>query len=253
MAETDDHGDEHHEAHSHGENGHGFHPHAPGWAINSVLVILAVCSFLAIGLYFMNPKDHGWVGSMVHDSSAHYESPYANHGDGDHTALPVAPEAELVAVASAPSGEAASAGEHEQAGTLLGGDPHVLMYYVSSVVGLIGIAVAYVLHLMGRREAETALADRLLPHLGPIPRWAQNKWYVDELYDIIIRIPLKVVAGLFYVIDALLVDGLVNLCGKLPRLLAGVIRPSQNGVLQNYATSMAAGIAVLVFILWIVL
>jgi NADH-quinone oxidoreductase subunit L len=260
-----DHGDEHvpaeaeAAAHHHDDHQGGFHPHAPGWAINSVLVILAVCSFAAIGLKFMNPEEKGWVGSMVHDSTAYYASPYTHHGDhdkGERAFLPVAPGAEIINVASEPTDGAPggdNAGGHAEAGTLFGGDPHVLMYYVSAVVGLIGIAIAYVLHLMGRREAETALADKALPFLGPIPRWAQNKWYVDELYDIIIRLPLKVLAGVFYVFDALVIDGLVNLAGKLPRMAADAIRPSQNGILQNYATSMAAGIAALALILWLVL
>ncbi|MEQ9616783.1 MAG: NADH-quinone oxidoreductase subunit L [Phycisphaerales bacterium] len=254
--DDEDHG---HDDHTHSDNhghsdGHsgGFHPHAPGWAINSVLVILAICSFLAIGLYFSDKENHGWVGNMVHDSSAHYVSPYAHHEGDDHAIAPITSGAEIVSTATDPHA-ADHSGDHAGGGTLFGQDPHFIMYWVSAFVGLFGILVAYVLHLHGRTKAETAMADKLLPYLGPIPKWAQNKWYVDEFYDFAVRLPLKGLATLFYFIDALLVDGFVNLCGKLPRLAANALRPSQSGVLQNYATGMAAGLAVLAIILWIVI
>ncbi len=252
-------GDDHHgddDDHGHDDRGDGasggFHPHAPGWAIKSVLIILALCSFLAIGLQFTNKADHGWVGSMVHDSSAHFESPYAHYEEDSHAALPIVSGAEVLHVA-ADAHAAESGGNHAQAGTLFGGDPHKVMYYVSAVVGLLGIGIAYFLHLYGRTSAATANADKLLAFMGPIPKWAQNKWYVDEFYDMLIRLPLLALAQLFYYFDVYVVDGLVNLVGKLPRMVANAIRPSQSGILQNYATGMAAGLAVIAILLWIII
>ena len=250
--DDDDHGDGD-DAHAHDHADGGFHPHAPGWAINTVLVVLALCSFLAIGLYFSDKENHGWVGSMVHNSSAHFESPYAHHEEEAHALLPLVQDADVVPVATGSHAGGSEAGNHAQAGTLLGGDPHKLMYYVSAIVGLFGIGIAYLLHLHGRTTAETAMADKLLPFMGPIPKWAQNKWYVDEFYDLLIRLPLKAIAYVFWLIDSVLVDGLVNLVGKLPRLTAKALRPSQGGILQNYATGMAAGLGVIAIILWIII
>ncbi len=127
------------------------------------------------------------------------------------------------------------------------------MFYVSGVVGAIGIIVAFVLHLMGRTTAATSKADALLPAWGPIAKWAQNKWYVDELYNAIIRMPLLVLAHTFHLIDKLIVDGLVNLVGWLPRSVGAAIRPSQSGQLHGYAVGMAGGIAVLILIVLMVL
>jgi hypothetical protein len=62
------------------------------------------------------------------------------------------------------------------------------MYYVSGVVGIVGIAIAWWLHLAGRTTAATSA--RPTPCSRPwarSPRWAQNKWYVDELYNAIVR------------------------------------------------------------------
>ena len=55
-----------------------------------------------------------------------------------------------------------------------------------------------------------------------------------------------------HLIDKLLVDGLVNLFGWLPRGLGGVLRPSQSGLLHNYAVGMAGGIALLLLIVLLV-
>lgn len=222
-AHTADNAEKHESGHDHA---HDFHPHPPGWAINSVLVILAICSFLAIPTYFIMKEHHGWVGSLVHSSSAAVESPGGHHADG---------------------------AAHSATGTFLGMDPHKAMYYVSGIVGFIGIGVAFFLHLAGRTSAATSRADGLLPAMGPVARWAQGKWYVDEFYEWLIRRPLWVLANLFHLIDAWIVDGLVNLCGMLPRLFARAIRPTQSGALQGYAVGMAGGLAVILIVVLIVM
>jgi NADH-quinone oxidoreductase subunit L len=200
------------------EDPHGhFHPHPPGWAINLVLALLALGSILAALTFFVGDAEGGWVGSMVSSSTAAIHSEHGAHAE------------------------------------LFGRNPHEVMYYASSIVGLIGIGVAFWLHYAGRRTAATARADALLPALGPIARWAQNKWYVDEFYDFLIRKPLWVLSNIFHLIDRLLVDGLVNLVGALPRWFGTALRPSQSGELHGYAVGMAGGIGVILVIAWMVL
>ncbi len=249
--DDDDHGHDHDDAHSNGHGGShdGFHPHPPRMAINGVLLILALCSFLAIPTYFVG-KHHGWVGGLIHESSAYVPSeatPWLHHADDDHT------------------GDHAGDAHHEGdlvAGTILGQDPHKAMYFISAVVGLIGILVAARLHgpagawglgLGSRTEAATSRADALLPRMGPVARWAQNKWYVDEFYNALFVRPLYVLANIFHAIDKLLVDGLVNLFGLLPRWLAQSLRPSQSGVLHGYAVGMAGGLVVVLVIVLVLL
>ncbi len=208
-----------HDDHSHHEHGHGahFHPHAPGWAINAVLSILAVSSIAAAGLYFVG--DHGgWAAGMIHHSSA--ALPEA-HGEEAH-------------------------------GTFLGMNPHAVMYYVSGLVGFVGIGAALFLHYIGRTTAAHSRADALAIRLGPIAVAAQHKWYVDEIYDFLIRRPLWVISHIFHLIDKLLVDGLVDLTGWVPRLLGKTIRPAQSGVLHGYAIGMAGGLTVILLIVLLV-
>ncbi|MEX2219550.1 MAG: NADH-quinone oxidoreductase subunit L [Phycisphaerales bacterium] len=194
---------------------HGFHPHPPGWAINTVLVILALGTFAAIPLVLFPADTHGWVGGMVESSTAAVET-HAHDAHGFWS------------------------------------DPHQWMLAVSTVIGLIGIALAWWLHYAGRTSAARSRADALVPALGPIAGWARNKWYVDELYDLLFVKPLWALSHLFYYFDALVVDGLVGLAGWLPRATGRILRPAQSGQLHGYAVGMAGGIGLLIVIVLLV-
>jgi NADH-quinone oxidoreductase subunit L len=122
------------------------------------------------------------------------------------------------------------------------------MYVASAIVGVIGIAAAWWLHLAGRTSAAVSRADRLVPALGPVPRWAQNKWYVDELYNFLFYVPLRVLSHILHIFDKLLVDGLVNAFGAAPRGAGYAIRPTQNGLLHAYALRMVGGIGLLLLV-----
>lgn len=132
------------------------------------------------------------------------------------------------------------------------GDPHKVMYFVSAIFGIVGIAAAAWFHLIGRTTAAHCRMDAIAAKLGPIPKWAENKWYVDELYDFLFRTPLYVAAHIFHLIDRLLVDGLVNLAGYLPRALGNAVRPSQSGQLNAYAVGMAGGLALILVIVMLI-
>ncbi len=228
-----DRGQEHHDSHGH------FHPHAPGWAINTVLAILAVASLAATGLFFVGGHD-GVIGDLINTSSAAVA--HSSRVVPDYY-VPIPPHDNLGHIGPV---------EHAAHATVFPQDPHKIMYWISGIVGTFGIAVAFLLHYVGRTTAATSKADELLPALGPIATAAQNKWYVDEFYDFLIRRPLLVMAHIFHTIDQLLVDGLVNLAGYLPKGIGRVLRPSQSGELHGYAIGMAGGLAVLlIIILWV--
>ena len=205
-----------------------FDPHPPGWAMKTAIAVCAAMSVIVAGVYFFktSASEHGgWVGGLMHHSSANFHSPHEGFN-------------------------------------FLGITNHSAMYVISAVVGLVGILIAAYLHgpkgawglfIGNRTKALVSRADALIPYLGPVVKWARNKWYVDEIYDALIRTPLWVLSNLFHVIDKLLVDGLVNLCGLLPRKLAEAVRPSQSGMLQGYAVGMAGGLAVILLIVLIVM
>ncbi len=256
-------GDEHH-----GDADHEFHPHAPGLAINSVLAVLAICSILAAGTYFINTENHGWVGGMVHNSTGAELSA----GEGDHAVHAAAFRDDLHDLAHGPD-EAAGvtadpAGEggdhavetHVAHGSFLGRDPHAVMYYVSSIVGLLGILTAAYLHgpkgigglmIGSRTTAERSRADDIAPKLGPVQRWAQGKWFVDEFYNAFVVVPMWALGHIFHLFDQLVIDGIVNLFGKLPSMGGKRIQPTQSGLLHGYALSMASGLALVLLLVWL--
>ena len=230
------HGDEHEVTHGHG----GFHPHAPRFAINTVLIILAVGSLLAAVPYFLtNQADAnltgGWVADMVHDSTAKEGLP--GYMATDH---------------------AAGAGTDGHGGdvshghpTLLGMDPHTAMYVISGTVGLIGILIAVWLHLWRRQQADTLRAWLLGRNwIAWLPRGMEHKWYVDEIYHALIRAPLWILGNICYafdrfIIDALLVDG----TARVPRGIARWLQPLQSGAVQSHAVVMVGGVGIIVLLL----
>ncbi len=242
---------------------HDFHPHAPGWAINFVLVVLALASLAAAGAYFIKSEDHGWTGSMLKNSSAAYLAP-GKHHDASHATPHADPLTENTAISgTAADGHAPatradttaanlpSPSAHAELGTFLGFDPHKAMYFVSGALALLGIFIAYLLHYRGRTVAATspgAEAVMKWPVIRMLGPGARRKWYVDEIYNFTIRVPLLVAAHIFHIIDKLLVDGVVNLAGSLPFATGHGVRPSQSGIVNSYAVAMGIGIGLVVLI-----
>ncbi|RYE16193.1 MAG: NADH-quinone oxidoreductase subunit L, partial [Sphingobacteriales bacterium] len=75
-----------------------------------------------------------------------------------------------------------------------------------------------------------------------------NKFYVDELYDAIIRKPLDALSALFYKIDKRGIDGIVNGLGRISIETSKGLRLLQTGNVGFYIFMMVAGIiAVLVY------
>ncbi len=240
--------------------------------MNTAMVLLAIGTIVIASLYFVNKKeDHGWAGTMVKYSSAAYPSPGLGHkGDGEKQAEPVgllpdqAQPGSVTLVSFGAEGAVSLADEDAAAkasGTLFGYDPFKIMYYVSAVLGLFGIIAAAWFHgpkglaglgIGNRVEPAKVRMDAIAARFGPIPRWAENKWYVDEFYHAIVVKPLLVASHVFHAIDKLVIDGIVDLLGSLPRFLGSLLRPSQSGVLHSYATGMVAGSAVLVALIVLV-
>jgi NADH-quinone oxidoreductase subunit L len=157
------------------------------------------------------------------------------------------------AAAGVPGAIVDSHGSHETAhGDILGLDPHKAMYYISAIVGFIGIAIAFYFHL-ARRTSADKLRSTLLSNSATrwLPTAMENKWYVDEIYIAVIRSPLWILGKVFSLIDRYLIDGvLVNGTAALPRFVARSFSPLHNGAIQSYAISMIGGailIALLMF------
>jgi NADH-quinone oxidoreductase subunit L len=108
----------------------------------------------------------------------------------------------------------------------------------SSAFALGGILVAWWMYV-----ARPTLPGKLA-HAMPGPyELSRNRFYLDELYDVFIVKPLSGFAHFCRVFDAYVVDGLVDLCGRVPGFVGAILRPLQNGLVQFYALLMILGMA----------
>lgn len=85
----------------------------------------------------------------------------------------------------------------------------------------------------------------LIGHFISPYKLSLGKFFIDELYNLAIVLPLRGIAAACYVVDRWVVDGLVNLIGRVPPLFGGLMRSLQMGLVQFYALAMVLGIVVL--------
>ncbi|MCH2133412.1 MAG: NADH-quinone oxidoreductase subunit L [Phycisphaerales bacterium] len=234
-------GDEHHGDDDHGHSDGHFHPHAPRFAMNFVMAVIAIGAMVATVPYFLDTKADealagGWVADMVHDSTARGGLPGLDgHGQ--------------------PISESGAHDHHDHDDhahpTILGMDPHFAMYIISGVVGGLGLLLAAWLHLFRRQDADrlrAALMGRWW--IAWLPRAMERKWYVDEIYIGLVRAPLWVASHLMYAFDRFLIDGvLVDGVARIPRLVARWFQPLHNGIIQSYAVTMAGGLALIALLM----
>lgn len=220
-------GDEHHgddDDHDHGhDDDHGHDkPHAPRWAINTTLILITAGAILSVFLFHIGGHEgQSWAEMMISESSA----------------------AEGVA------GHAEHGGAHGEAGGFWA-DPHKWMPWIASFTTLLGMAIAWFFHLKNRQAADNLKAALLGNRLTRwLPTAMENKWYVDEIYHAVIRLPLWIGGHILYGFDKFIVDGvIVDGFGWLPRALGRAFQPLHNGLLQSYAFSMAGGVGVVVIL-----
>jgi NADH-quinone oxidoreductase subunit L len=77
-------------------------------------------------------------------------------------------------------------------------------------------------------------------------RLSRDKFYFDELYAALVVWPLRILAAALAWIDRWVVDGLVDLAGRIPAALGTLMRPLQMGLVQFYALAMVLGMLILV-------
>ncbi len=118
--------------------------------------------------------------------------------------------------------------------------------HLSILVALGGMALAGLLY--GAAPRFVAATARSLPLIHAA---LLNKWWVDELYNILIVRPLRLIATIcFSVIDRIIIDGSVNGVGSVVEVGQDVLRRVHTGRVTSYAAFMFFGcIAITAFYL----
>jgi NADH-quinone oxidoreductase subunit L len=93
---------------------------------------------------------------------------------------------------------------------------------ISMTLALSGIFVAWLVYGMKPLKAEQP--DPLRRWLGPVYTVLENKYYFDELYDLIFIRPTMWLASFFYLFDRGVIDRIVNWVGAFNRWLASTLR-----------------------------
>ena len=107
---------------------------------------------------------------------------------------------------------------------------------ISTIVAAFGIISAYILYSKSSPKDE--------PENFPM-ELLTNKYYIDEIYDIVFVKPIKGLSqyGLWRIVDVVIIDFLcVGGVALFTRGVAGLLRYIQTGVVQSYILSMVIGI-----------
>jgi NADH-quinone oxidoreductase subunit L len=146
---------------------------------------------------------------------------------------------------------------------------------ISTVLALAAIALAW--YLYGRDPLRAGAIDPLKRMLGPVFTGAENKWFVDELYNAIIVTPFvrisqfladvidwrfwhdwfheTVIAGTYNWLSHIAlnryadqrgIDAFANGLATVTQWSSGMLRRVQNGFVRSYALSVLLGVVLIV-------
>jgi NADH-quinone oxidoreductase subunit L len=113
----------------------------------------------------------------------------------------------------------------------------IVMMLVSIGIALTGIGIAYLFYVRN-----PALPKRLAERRKGLYQMVFNKYYVDEIYEVLFVNSLKRMGtGLWRGFDEFVIDGTVNGIAYLIGWISDGLRKVQTGFVQNYAFSMVIG------------
>jgi len=80
----------------------------------------------------------------------------------------------------------------------------------------------------------------------------EAKYWVDEIYQNFIVEPLRMLGKAFFLVDRVVVDGIVFTISFVPQLSGFALKlTTQRGYLQGYAAMMLLGVAVILLIVFL--
>ncbi len=202
------------------------HVHESAMTMVAPLMILSVPTVLA-GLFLGIPPEggliHTWLEEVFHDAE----------------------EAHAGVLPGSVLDEALSHGEHHGFEFFgLGG----LLLLVGAAVAVSGVWLAYRWYVQ-RTDAPARFVERFPLGLGPGMYAASvNKYYVDDIYQLIFARGGVLVSNALWWFDARIIDGAVNGAGWLASRIGGGLRKLQTGRVNNYGLGIAAGLAVVLLV-----
>jgi len=120
----------------------------------------------------------------------------------------------------------------------------LILMTLSVAIGVAGIALAHRFYIR-----KTALPGELVRQFKGLYHLIYNKYFVDEAYERTIVRPGYAVSDkvFFGVIDARVIDGVVNGVGVFARVVGSTVRLFQTGVVRTYALFFLLGLIYLIY------
>jgi NADH-quinone oxidoreductase subunit L len=119
--------------------------------------------------------------------------------------------------------------------------------YTGIAVAVVGIVLAWLMYGVEVVPKKLFTGN---PIGGFVYRVLFHKYYLDELYGVIIKYVVLGVAKGCELFDKYIIDGLVNGIGRFIRGLASVFKRSETGLVQNYGAAMFGGVIVILVIVF---
>ena len=123
--------------------------------------------------------------------------------------------------------------------------------YIGIAVALIGLGVAYFMYARFSPERLHNIVENNAA-LRTIHRILYNRYYVDDLYNLLIKYGVYGLSHIEQAFDTYVVDGIVNGVARLVTTLGRDIRYTETGRVQSYMVGFFGGVAVLTAVVLIV-
>ncbi len=122
---------------------------------------------------------------------------------------------------------------------------HVPNLILTAMAALLGIGYAFMRYGSGGNVPNPEKSTNIFY------KASLNKFYVDEIYDILIVFPFSVIAELLHWgFDMILIDGIVCGSAEIVRNLSGLFKRIQTGLMNTYAFAILTGAVVFLIYLF---
>jgi NADH-quinone oxidoreductase subunit L len=118
----------------------------------------------------------------------------------------------------------------------------IILMAVSLSIAIAGFFYARYMYI-----SDPAAAERMVERFPGLHKLVYNKYWVDEIYDILfVNSLVQFSRFLWKAFDDAVIDGIVNGVARLVRVWGGALRSLQSGFVKDYALSILVGVVVVI-------